>query len=288
MGLALAPDGRLFVADRDGSKVWVVSAAGQATIFAGTTPGDGGDGAAATLAKLNGPEAIAFAPDGSLYIADTGNQKIRRVAPDGTISTVAGTGQAGFSPGGPALSAPLSSPEGVAVDLDGSLYIADTMNHRIVRVTPAGLMEPVLGGPDPGQPERMFISLITQQDLDTGGGCALLYQPAGIAFDGKGNLYIADRHNHRIRVLWGAAKVHGPGQPGDVNEDGVVNIQDGILALRIIVQGIKVTDCRKSLADVAPHPGTDGRPAGNGTVDTTDAIRILRRAVGFIKDSDWP
>src|SRR5439155_1553053 len=106
------------------------------TTVAGTvTNGFSGDGGQATDAMLNLPEGVAVAPDGSLYIADYGNSRIRRVGPDGIISTVAGTGQAGFGgDGGPGTQALLFEPEGVAVAPDGNLYIADFKNHRIRRV----------------------------------------------------------------------------------------------------------------------------------------------------------
>ncbi len=287
-GLALATDGRLFVADRDGAKVWVVDANGAASLFAGTTPGDTGDGGPATGARLTSPVAVALSAVGEVYIADMGAHRVRKVSLTGMIDTFAGTGAAGLGVGGPAVSAPLNAPEGVAVDTDGAVYIADTGNHRIVRVTPDGAFQPVSGGPDPGQPERLFLTAQTSGDLDGGAGCSLLYEPAGIAFDGRGNLYIPDRRNHRLRVLWKAASVPASAQPGDVNEDGVLNVLDAILTLRMVVQGIKATPCRQSLADVAPHPGEGTRPYGNGSVNTSDAIRLLRRGLGLIRDADWP
>jgi RHS repeat-associated protein len=149
----------------------------------------GGDGGPATDGGLNRPAAIAFGPDGSLYIADTYNQRVRRVRADGIISTVAGNGQAGFSgDGGPATAARLYDPSDVAVGPDGSIYIADSVNHRIRRVGPDGIISTVAGG--------------GTRSFTRGSGPAtaagLLY-PDGIAVGPDGSLYIPNR-NHILRV----------------------------------------------------------------------------------------
>src|SRR5262249_37474022 len=113
--------------------------------------GSSGDGGPATQAQLLLPWSIAVAPDGSLYIADMFNNRIRRVGPDGIITTVAGSGDYGsgdygFSgDGGPATQAQLGLPTGVAVAPDGSLYIADMFNNRIRRVGPDGIIATIAG-----------------------------------------------------------------------------------------------------------------------------------------------
>src|SRR6185436_3179779 len=108
--------------------------------------GGGGDGGPATAATLDGPRGLALAPDGSLYIAEQHGNRVRRVAPDGVISTVAGNGSYGDTgDGGPAVLAQLAQPFSVAAGLDGSLYIADTGNHRIRRVGPDGVITTVAG-----------------------------------------------------------------------------------------------------------------------------------------------
>ena len=105
-----------------------------------------GDGGPATAAKLSDPFSVAVGPDGSVYVTDTGNSRIRRVGPDGIITTVAGNGRSGFSgDGGPAVAAQLAGPNGVAVGPDGSLYFSDMFNHRIRRVMPDGIITTVAG-----------------------------------------------------------------------------------------------------------------------------------------------
>ncbi len=137
-GLALAANGDLYVAETGNSVVRVVLAAsGSITTFAGTgTSGYSGDGGAATAARLRAPEAIAFNAQGDLYIADTGNNVIRRVqGGTGSIGTVAGDGTAGFSgDGGPATGAELNTPRGVAASSTGAYYIGDASNRRVRKV----------------------------------------------------------------------------------------------------------------------------------------------------------
>jgi uncharacterized repeat protein (TIGR01451 family) len=133
VGVALAPDGSVVIADANNHRVRRVGPDGIITTIAGTgTAGFSGDGEPATAASLSSPYGVAVAPDGGVLIADTGNSRIRRVGPDGIITTIAGTGTAGFSgDGGRAAAANLSSPYGVAVAPDGSVLIADTGNSRI-------------------------------------------------------------------------------------------------------------------------------------------------------------
>src|SRR5262249_42296294 len=127
-GLAVGPDGSLYIADYDNNRIRPGRADGVITTVAGDGSSRfGGDGGAATRAQLRDPRGVAVGPDGSLYIADAPNSRIRRVGPDGVITTVAGDGSYRFGgDGGPATAAPLYDPFGVAVGPDGSLYIADT------------------------------------------------------------------------------------------------------------------------------------------------------------------
>ncbi|MBI2876791.1 MAG: PASTA domain-containing protein, partial [Candidatus Tectomicrobia bacterium] len=148
--VTVGPDGSLYIAvgDRPESSpdlyhVRRVRPDGIITTVAGG--GSGGDGGPATQAELSFPRGLAVGPDGSLYIADTNINRVRRVRPDGIITTVAGTGVSGFGgDDGPAILASLSAFD-VAVEPDGSLYIADTTNHRVRRVGPDGIITTVAG-----------------------------------------------------------------------------------------------------------------------------------------------
>jgi uncharacterized protein (TIGR03437 family) len=189
-GVALDSAGNLYIADTLNHRIRKVSADGTISTIAGRGgAGYDGDGGPAASAGLNQPSSIDLDAAGNLYIADTGNNAVRIVTPQGTIRTVAGTGVAGFSgDNGSAVRAQLNAPQGVSADANGNLFIADTENHRIRRVNAQGTIATV-GGSDPSAGDR---------------GPALaarLFQPSGVAFDAAGNLYVAEAASHRVRKV---------------------------------------------------------------------------------------
>jgi hypothetical protein len=165
---------------------------GTITRVAGSFPGLGGDGGPATAAQLSAPADVAVMPDGSLAIADTGNDRIRLVFPDGRIDTIAGTTRGLSGDGGPADEAQLDRPTSVAVAADGSLLVSDTFNQRIRRITPDGTITSVVGAHTPrGVP-----------GFGGDGGpaeAARVDHPGGLAALPGGGYLIADTGNHRIR-----------------------------------------------------------------------------------------
>ena len=245
--IALDGAGNMYIADSGSTHNqirMVCAGANSATIYGTTCPGPGiimriagtggpgysGDGGLASASTLNTPSGIALDGAGNLYIADTGNNVIRRIsAATGVISTVAGSlnGTAGYSgDGGPATSAELSSPQGVSVDSSGNLYIADTANQRIrmvaVPVPPAasGIITTVAGNGDPsgnGDGKGTYSG---------DGGAAIdagLSLPYAVAFDASGNMYIPDSANNRIRMVNPSgiiATVVGTGAAGDLCAEG--------------------------------------------------------------------
>jgi len=169
----------------------VTSAALTESIAGNGSPGNSGDGGPARAAELSQPSACALDSFGNLLLADTLNHRIRKVTPAGAISTVAGTGDAGFSGDeGPAVNARIQAPRGVAVDDSGNVYLADTGNHRIRQVTPDGAIHTIAGQGTAGF-------------LGDGGpaAAALLNSPGGLFLDGSGALYFADTGNDRVRRL---------------------------------------------------------------------------------------
>ncbi|MCY4437437.1 MAG: NHL repeat-containing protein [Chloroflexi bacterium] len=192
LGVAVDSAGTLYIADTYNHRIRKVTSEGIISTIAGTGvsgfSGDGGPGAAALLAS---PTGIAVASDGTLYIADTRNHRVRKLTVDGTITTVAGTGAAGYNgDGGPATLARLNNPRGVTVSADGKLYIVDRENRRIRMVDADGLISTIAGTGSSGfNGDR---GQATQ---------ATLRAPYGIAVDPQGNLFIADTFNHRVRKV---------------------------------------------------------------------------------------
>jgi trimeric autotransporter adhesin len=186
--------GNLYIADADNHRIRKVAPDGVIITFAGDgNKGHSGDGGQAASARINRPTAVAVDSSGNLFIADTENHRIREVATDGVITTVAGNGKSGFSgDGGLAISAQLDRPDGVAVDAAGNLYITDMGNARIRKVSPAGVITTVAGG-----------DWVLGSTIGDGGPAtsARLWRPVGIAVDSAGNLYIADTQHNRIRKV---------------------------------------------------------------------------------------
>ena len=196
--LAADKAGNLFIADAVNGRVRKLSSDGMITVVAGNgSQGYSGDGGPAINAQLFNPNAVALDSLGNLFIADYANQRIRKVDSGGTITTVAGTGQGlfegpgGYSgDGGPAIAAQLNGPSGVAADGAGNLFIADTFNSRIRKISSSGTISTVAG--------NGFYSYSGDGGPATG---AQLYNPTGVAVDRSGNVFIADALNNRVRKL---------------------------------------------------------------------------------------
>ena len=194
--IALAPDGTFYIADTYNHVVRKVAPDGTVSVFAGTEAGLAGDGGAAAKAQLNLPQAVAVAPDGSVYVSDSANSRIRRVGPDGIIQTVAGSGPgsgeggAGFGgDGGPADKAKLFSAADLKFNAPGQLYVSDTGNNR-VRLIAHNVIITVAGAGDAG-----FSG-------DNGPArAAKLNTPQKLAPAPDGSVYIADRVNCRVRKI---------------------------------------------------------------------------------------
>jgi len=192
-GLAVDAAGDLFIADSTNNRIRRVDATtGIITTIAGTGAfGFGGDGGLATAAEFRSPNGLVFDAAGNLFIADSSNNKIRRVdAATGIITTVAGTGAGGFSgDGGLATAAELNLPRGLAIDAAGNLFIADIFNNRVRRVDAATGLITTMAGTGAGGFSGDG-GLATAAELDF---------PEGLAIDAAGNLFIADSANNRIR-----------------------------------------------------------------------------------------
>ena len=242
-GVVVNSSGVLYIADQNNDRIEAILSSGNTVTVAGTgVPGFNADGLPATSTQIFSPGNMAFGPDGTIYFADKGNQRLREIRTDQSISTVAqvaasgvavdstgvlyiaaaglhevfridraghqdviaGTGTAGFGgDGGPALAAQLNSPGGVAVDRQGDIYIADTGNNRLRVITPDGNIRTIAG--------------TGAADFDGDGGPALsavLNTPTALAVDIAGNIWMADVGNDRVRKLSPAETSADVSQPG--------------------------------------------------------------------------
>jgi trimeric autotransporter adhesin len=196
--LAFDRSGNLYVSGSD-SRVRIVDPSGHASIYAGNgSSGYTGDGGPALNAALNLPAGLVVDPKGNLYISDSGNNCVRMVTPQGTISTIAGTGAAGRGgDGGPAVKAQLNLPSGLAMDASGNLYISDVNNIVVRRVTPSGIISTFAGG-----------GAYDQLSDGKPANLATFYSPGGIAVDAAGDVFIADAGSgvfgYRIREVLAA------------------------------------------------------------------------------------
>ena len=191
-GLFATPAGSLYVADSGNHAIRLITPAGTVSTVAGDgTPGFSGDGGVATAAQLNAPSGVFVNGAGVMYIADTGNNRIRRVIGT-TITTIAGDSTSGFSgDGGPASMAQLDGPSSVFVDTAGTVFIADTNNHRVRTISAADSTITTFAGMSPG-------GFSGDGDIPTNAQFAFLETVFG---DTVGNIYVTDTFNHRVRRI---------------------------------------------------------------------------------------
>lgn len=276
--LTVDPSGTVYIGDAN--KIRRVGTNGIITTFAGTGVGGyTGDGGPALSAELNGPTAMVFDQYGNLFIADTGNHVIREITTDGNIHTIAGVGyKSSGGDGGPALSAGLNSPAGVAVDSAGNVYVADTVNDEIRIVSPDGTIQRFAGQGS------------SATGLPIGGGNpnlalnATLNNPTGLEFDSAGNLYFAEPPANLVMRItpdghigtWAGTGIAGGS--GDGGWAWAANLNDP-LAITLDSKGdLLIADAgnnRVQIVTVINAPSIGSQPstvmntfAGNGLVAT--------------------
>jgi len=205
--------GNTYISDAENHRIRKVSN-GVISTFAGTgIAGFSGDGGLAKNAMLNYPVGLLFDSAENLFVADSGNNRIRKIDTSGTITTIAGIGTPGFSgDGGPALSAQLNGPWGMAFDAVGNLYFSDILNQRVRRIDTSGIITTIAGNGTAGY-----------NGGDIAATAASLNLPRGIVLDVSGNLYIADTVNFRVRKVdtFGIISTFaGTGMPGFSGDGG--------------------------------------------------------------------
>lgn len=229
--VTVGPDRLFYVADSRFHQILRVDNSGAISRFAGTgQPGFAGDGGPAIQARFNEPFDLNFDRAGNLYVADFRNNRVRVIDTSGRISTVAGTGKAGYrGDGGPAQDAQLNGPYGIAVDQDDRLLIADSSNHVVRRVAQDGTISTIVGSG-----ERGFAG---------DGGPAIeakLDSPQEIVATASGEMYVNDEHNHAIRIVHPDGTIDtfmGRGTPGKsldgvAQHDALLNDPEDILLRR--------------------------------------------------------
>ncbi|HTS51017.1 MAG TPA: NHL repeat-containing protein, partial [Bryobacteraceae bacterium] len=220
-GLAIDAHDNLYFTEWYGHVVVKVSPDGSATSIAGTgSPGFSGDGGPANAAQLDGPSGVTLDADGNIYIADTLNNRIRKVGTDGTITTIAGTGPCGIQgDGGPALAAELCEPAETVLDASGDLLIADYRNRRVREIASDGNIATIAGS------GKLDPHLSAPGSSGDGGPeiHATFVQIGGAAFDPAGNLYVSDFLGFNIRKIasdGAVSTIAGTGQNGYSGDGG--------------------------------------------------------------------
>lgn len=184
-GVAVDASGNVYVAEAENHRIRKVTSDGVVSTLAGSGTAGFADGSG-TVAQFNSPRGITLDASGNLYIADGVNNRIRKITPTGAVTTLAGSGVAGFADGN-GLAAQFFFPKGIAVDASDNLYVADDINHRVRKITPAGTVSTLAGS--------------ALGSADGAGTAAQFNRPTGVAVDASGNVYVADAKNHRIRKI---------------------------------------------------------------------------------------
>jgi len=189
-GVAVDANGNLYVADTGNSTVRKVTPAGVVTTLAGLAGIQGATNGAGQQARFYYPGSVAVDPGGNVYVADSSNDTIRKITPDGVTTTLAGSAGVTNSTDGPGASARFNSPQGLAIDVSGNLYVADSGNSTIRKVTPAGVVSTLAGKAG-----------VTGTNDASSAAAARFNVPYGVAVDTNGNIYVGDTENHTIRKI---------------------------------------------------------------------------------------
>jgi sugar lactone lactonase YvrE len=261
-GIALDAQGNIYVSDSFNNRIRKITPAGVVTTVAGTGVPGYNDGPAAT-AQFYGPQGLAVDASGNIFVADYGNNVIRKITAAGVVSTVAGNTTAGYVDGAAITVAEFNSPAGVAVDKQGNLYVADYNNNMVRKITAAGVVSTIAGTLTAGY-ENNTVNATT-------GAYASFDGPSNLVLDASGNIFVADLGNSAIREITPAAVVTtiagGPGQssllgyPAGLALDAHGNFFISDASGRII----ELT-AAKVLYDLAGSPNVNGFADGSGTL----------------------
>ena len=256
--------GNFYVADAGNNLIRKVNSAGVVTTFAGSS-NQGNFNAIGTLASFNNPSAVAVDGAGNIYVADAGNSLIRKITPTGVVTTLAGNSIPG-SNDGTGAAASFNNPTGIAVDAAGNIYVADSGNSLIRKITPAGAVTTFAGSGTKGK-------------LDGAGITASFNTPVGLAFDASGNLYVADSGNNLIRMITPAGVVStiaGDGTKGNNNGAALNSNFNKPSGITIDQAGnIFISDSANNLIRMLTPQGQVLTLAGSGVAGGFNNIGVL-------------
>ncbi|MDC1142128.1 hypothetical protein OAU50_03480 [Planctomycetota bacterium] len=277
-GIAVDSSGNIYVADTDNHTIRKLTPTGVVTTLAGLAGAAGSVDGTGVTARFSSPRGISIDSSGNVYVADTNNHTIRKISPTGVVSTLVGTAGSMGSADGTGAAARFNSPHCVAVDSSGNIYVADTDNHTIRIITPAGVVSTLAG------------SAGSIGSADGAGSAASFFFPRGVAVDSSGNLYVADTNNQTIRMItptgvvstiagtvWAVGSTDGTGaaarftSPSDISIDASSNLYVAD-AFNHTIRKITPTGVVSTLA------GTAGAEGGADGIGAAASFRRPRSA----------
>jgi Bacterial Ig-like domain/Secretion system C-terminal sorting domain/NHL repeat len=258
--VALDGSGNVYVADGYNNRIRKITATGVVSTLAGSGTWGNADGTGSS-AQFKNPSGVAVDASGTVYVAEWSGHRIRKITPEGLVSTLAGTGTAGFADGA-GTGAQFNNPYGVAVDGSGTVYVADYNNDRIRKITPSGEVSTLAGS--------------TRGFLDDTGTAAQFSAPTGIAVDGSGTVYMSDQFNNRIRKITSTGVVSTLAGFGTVGfADGTGTVAQFAYPQGITVDGsgtVYVADKFNNRIRKITSAGVVSTLAGNGTAGFADGV----------------
>jgi len=251
-GVAVDNSGNVYVADLNNHMIRMISAAGVVSTVAGTGATGSANGPGSTATFMS-PSSVAVDQSGNIYVADFTNQLIRKINSSGVVSTLAGSGSIGFV-NGPDSAASFSAPFGVAVDASGNVYVAEAGNQDIRMISPSGVVSTLAGSGVVGSHN----GIATQ---------ASFWFPTGVAVDGAGNVYVADRSNNLIREIDPSGLVStlaGNGSVGSANSPATSSFSTPSGVAEDGQQNVYVADQNNNVIRKIDTKGVVTTFAGNG------------------------
>lgn len=265
-GIAMNANGTVYVDDTGNNTVRKIVAGGNVSTLAGLIGGAGSSDGAGRSAQFNDPFGAAVDSQGNAYVADNGNNTIRKIAPGGVVTTLAGLAGYTGSTDGLGSAARFNSPRGVAVDGNGNVYVADADNETIRMINPAGLVTTLSG-----------MANIAGSNDGTGGE-ARFNNPNGVAVDASGNVYVADSDNDTIRMITPAGRVTTlagmPGTPGSADGPGTAARFNGPVGVAVDGAGnIYVSDeLNDTIRKISPTGEVTTLAGTAGSAGSTDGV----------------